>query len=264
MALDINAIKAKLNKLQNKNSKSNNLWKPSEGKQTIRILPYRENRENPFVELFFHYDFNGKTVVSPRSFGDPDPIYEFAMNLRKDGSRESYLQSKRFEPKMRTHVPILVRGEESEGVKYWAFGKLVYEQLLGYIADPDYGDITDIKTGRDIVVEFEKPETGYPKTTIRVKPNQTLAYDDPAKLKQMIEEQVPLSEIYEPKSYSELEKELTKYLDVDGDGSDVLEGSDMPAPEADSQKSEPVKVEKKVAAVVSDDVESAFDDLFNS
>lgn len=270
MALDINAIKAKLNKLQNKNSRSNNLWKPTEGKQTIRILPYKQNTDNPFVELFFYYDFNGKTLVSPRSFGDSDPIYEFAMNLRKQGDKESYKQSKEFEPKMRTHVPVLVRGSEGEGVKYWAFGKLVYEQLLGYIADPDYGDITDIKNGRDIVVEFEKQDGGYPKTTIRVKPNQSLAYDDAPKLKQMIDEQIPLDEIYTPLSYSELEQELAKYLDVDADevsgGGNDSEDEDSDA--HDDEDGVPAKEEKpsiatKIAEPVGD-VESAFDDLFNS
>ena len=34
------------------------------------------------------------------------------------------------EPKMRTYVPILVRGAESEGVKFWGFGKQVYTELF--------------------------------------------------------------------------------------------------------------------------------------
>jgi len=279
MGLDINAIKAKLNKLQNKNGKTANLWKPSEGKQTVRILPYKETPENPFIEMFFHYDFNGKTLVSPRSYGLSDPIYDFSMNLRKTGDKESYQQSKKFEPKMRTHVPVLVRGEESEGIKYWAFGKLVYEQLLGYIADPDYGDITDIKEGRDIVVEFEKPETGYPKTTIRVKPNPSLAFDDAAKLKSMFDEQIIVSDIYEAKTVSELELELTAYLNADDDS--ITDGT------ATSDNAVKVNEEAKTAAELRDDsapfksgvvqqsttapkkqitsdVEDAFDSLFNS
>ena len=54
---------------------------------------------------------------------------------------------------MRTFVPVVVRGEETEGVKWWGFGKTVYQELLSIIADPDYGDISDSMTGRDIVVE---------------------------------------------------------------------------------------------------------------
>ena len=55
---------------------------------------------------------------------------------------------------MRTFAPGVVRGEESQGVKFWGFGKTVYQELLSIIADPDYGDITDPVNGRDVVVEF--------------------------------------------------------------------------------------------------------------
>ena len=55
---------------------------------------------------------------------------------------------------MRTLQSVIVRGKESEGVKFWGFGKTVYQELLGVIADPDYGDITDFFTnGRDIGID---------------------------------------------------------------------------------------------------------------
>lgn len=262
MALDLNAIKSKLDKLQNKNTRQNMLWKPSPGNQTVRILPYKENPSNPFIELFFHFDFGGKNFVSPMSFGDDDPIYEFAMNLRKSGDRDSYIQSKKFEPKMRTYVPVLVRGEEGEGIKYWSFGKQVYEQLLGYIADPDYGDITHPETGRDVVVEFEKPDNGYPKTTIRVKPNQTKAFDDPVKLKEMIQKQPIITELYNPLSYSELETELQRYLN--GESSDSESGEQSPTTETVSVSEPKVQETKSTPTLETSEVESAFDDLFNS
>lgn len=262
MSLDISAIKAKLDKLQNKNTRQNLLWKPSPGSQTVRILPYKENPENPFIELYFHYDFGGKNFVSPMSFGDNDPIYEFAMNLRKSGDRESYLQSRKFEPKMRTFVPVLVRGEEGEGIKYWGFGKQVYEQLLGYIADPDYGDITHPETGRDIVIEFEKPETGYPKTTIRVKPNQTNAMEDVSRLKEHIQQQTPITELYTPQSYSELEEALNAYLNGESSTEDTSSQTQT-TPQSTSQPSETAKPQP-TATQASSDVEAAFDDLFSS
>ena len=72
--------------------------------------------------------------------------------------------------------PVVVRGEEGQGVKFWGFGKTVYQELLSIISDPDYGDITDQVSGRDVIVEFKTiEETGFsfPSTSIRVKPNQT-------------------------------------------------------------------------------------------
>jgi hypothetical protein len=258
MALDLNAIRSKLDKLQNKNTRQNMLWKPSPGQQTVRILPYKENPSNPFIELYFHFDFGGKNFVSPMSFGEDDPIYEFAMNLRKSGDRDSYIQSKKFEPKMRTYVPVLVRGEEGDGIKYWSFGKQVYEQLLGYIADPDYGDITHPETGRDVVIDFEKPDNGYPKTTIRVKPNQTKALDDAGKLKSMIQNQPIITELYNPLSYSELETELQRYLN--GESSDTQQVEESYQPQPVQKKEEP----KSSPILETSEVESAFDDLFNS
>ena len=41
MAINLDAIKAKLNKLQSQTTKQNNLWKPDPGKQIVRIVPYQ-------------------------------------------------------------------------------------------------------------------------------------------------------------------------------------------------------------------------------
>ena len=49
--MDINAIKSRLNQLQNTSSTANAFWKPQPGKSQIRITPYNENKDNPFVEL---------------------------------------------------------------------------------------------------------------------------------------------------------------------------------------------------------------------
>jgi len=49
--MDLTFIKNKLDTLQGKNKQSARFWKPSEGEQRIRIIPYKFNRENPFIEL---------------------------------------------------------------------------------------------------------------------------------------------------------------------------------------------------------------------
>jgi hypothetical protein len=179
MAIDLDAIKRKLSQLQTVGTRQNNLWKPEPGKQTIRIVPYQYDKENPFQELYFHYDLGKKNFLSPVTYGKADPVVEFAEKLKSSGNSDEWKLGKKLEPKMRTYVPVIVRGKESEGVKFWGFGKNVYTELLGFIADPDYGDLSDPMNGRDIVVEFTPAEGGaYPKTTIRVKPNATPLTDD--------------------------------------------------------------------------------------
>ena len=53
MSLNIAALKAKLNQFTKQGNTSEALWKPTEGKTTVRIVPWKDNRENPFIELYF-------------------------------------------------------------------------------------------------------------------------------------------------------------------------------------------------------------------
>ena len=136
--MDITQIKKRLNQLQTTTSTKDNFWKPQPGKTQIRIVPYTFNKENPFVEAFFHYGLGGnKTYLSPVTNGNAAPVAEFADKLTSTGNKDEWIQGKRLEPKMRTYAPVVVRGEEGEGVKWWGFGKTVYQELLSVIADPD-------------------------------------------------------------------------------------------------------------------------------
>ena len=214
--MNINAIKARLNALQNNTKKSDSLWKPAPGKYIVRIVPYKFNKDNPFIELFFHYNINNKTYLSPISFGRPDPIVEFAEKLKKLGDTENWKAGKKMEPKLRTFCPILVRGQENEGVKFWGFGKTVYEEILAIIADPDYGDITDPISGRDIVVEvLDGAEIGksYNETRIRVKPNQTKLSENQEVVSKALDNQKEITEIYSELTYAELKGILENWLD---------------------------------------------------
>jgi len=249
--MDLDAIKSRLNQLQN--TQTNAFWKPQPGKSQIRIVPYKYDKNNPFSELFFHYSLvPNKTVLSPLSYGRPDPVQQFADKLKSTGNKDEWIQGKRIEPKMRTFVPVVVRGEESEGVKFWGFGKTVYQELLGIIADPDYGDISDSTTGRDIVVERQTPaEAGnqYGKTTIRVKPNVTALSDDSNLLTKLLDEQPELKELYNEPTFDELKEHLSTFLNP----------SDNAGGET-STESEPEMVTTEASSNVEDD----FDKLFNS
>ncbi len=227
--MDLNAIKNRLSQLQTTNTRTSNLWKPQPGTQVVRIVPYKFNPDNPFIELYFHYDLGGKNYLSPVSFGRPDPIEEFAQKLKSTGSKDDYRLGKKIEAKMRTFAPVVVRGEEQQGVKFWGFGKTVYQELLSIIADPDYGDITDAVNGRDVAVEFKTAdETGknFPSTSIRVKPNQTPITEDAAVLDNIKDSQKEITEIYQELSYDDLTQALNDYLN--GGSNEVQEEKPEP------------------------------------
>lgn len=253
MAIDLNAIRNRLNTLQTKVTKTDNLWKPQPGKQQVRILPYVHNPSNPFIELYFHFGFGGKNIISPSSHGEADPILEFAEKLKSTGNRDDYQLSRKLTPKMRTYVPVIVRGEESEGVKFWGFGKNVYQELLGFFADPDYGDLTDPVNGRDITVEFKTAaELGktYPETYIRVKPNTTPISED-KNILEVVKDQIELPSMFKKVSYEEMEGMLKEWLDTG---------------EVTDKKQEPNAETKTETAATSpaSNVKEAFDDLFNN
>lgn len=271
--LDINKIKGKLASLSSTNSKQAHLWKPAPGKQVIRIVPYIYQLDNPFIELYFHYNFNNKSYLSPYSFGRPDPIVEFSDKLKSTGDKDEWRMGKKLEPKLRTYVPIIVRGEEGEGVKFWGFGKQVYQELLSIIADPDYGDITDYKTGRDITVEFKTAEESgknFPETLIRIKPNPVVVTED-KKVIELLKNQKNILDIFIEPSYDDLKNVLEKYLSDDNNtttSDEVLE-EDEEDVVSTTVKSKSVKetVENKEVKEVKktlNDIENQFDELFNS
>ncbi|MAH43126.1 hypothetical protein CL614_05405 [archaeon] len=218
-------------------------------------MPYKFNKDNPFIELYFHYDMGERNFLSPISFGRPDPIEEFATKLKTSGNKEDYKLGRKIEAKMRTYAPIIVRGDESEGVKFWGFGKMVYQELLSVISDPDYGDITDPVNGRDIVVDFKtSEETGraFPSTTIRVKPNQTPVTENTDVMRTVKETQKEITDIYQELPYDELKSALESWLKQEND----VEEDDL---NLDSIKNETSKNGEK-----KEDVSAAFDELFNN
>lgn len=262
MSLNIAALKAKLNQFTKQGNKDDSLWKPTEGKTVVRIVPWKDDKSNPFIELYFHY-LGNKTHLSPTSFGGRDPILEFAEKLSEGGDKESWMQSRAFRPKLRTYVPVLVRGEEEKGVRFYSFGKTVYQELLSIINDPDYGDITDVKNGRDIVVEYipqEKSDTNFAKTMVRPKPNQTPLADSAEKIEKFLSNQPDIRSLFKEPTYQELSTALAAYLGADE--SEVSEDTPAPAPtkspSATTTKSNEIKSTTSVKDMIDD-----FDEVFN-
>ena len=267
MAINIDKIRGRLNKLQNTSKRVDNLWKPTPGKTQVRIVPYKFNKENPFIELFFHYNINNRTYLSPQSFDRPDPIVEFADKLKRMGDKEDWKAAKKMEPKLRTYVPVLVRGEEGEGVRFWGFGKTVYQEILGYIADPDYGDITDPFNGRDITIEYTSAEdagTNYPVTTIRVKPNVTPLADNEDDMKGYIQNQTEITDVYEELSYNELKEVLESWLNPTDDSEEETDEPSTSTETLSTKAEEPTLSSDEVDKKKLDSVASAFDDLFSN
>ena len=199
------------------------LWKPKEGKQFVRIVPYKFNPEVPFIELKFYYKLGGNNYLAPCTFGKPDPILETIESLRSSGSNEEKEIATKLAPVTRTYAPIIVRGEEDQGVRFWGFGVQVYKQLLKLMTNTKYGDITSWTDGRDIEVEFHKESNkkgkdgkSFPETTILADPGTTPVVDPTRRdLMEKLKEQTDILTIFPLKSYDELKTAVEKWLNPD-------------------------------------------------
>ena len=156
------------------------------------------------------------------NFDTTDPILEFATKLRKSGDETNMELAKKLFPKLRIFAPVYVRGEEDKGVRFWEFGKMVYQELLGVMADEDYGDITDVASGRDITVEvIPAKETGkmFNTTTVRVKPNQTPLEAEASTVESLLDTQKEIIALYKRYEFDEMRDILHGFLkpeDADG------------------------------------------------
>ena len=222
--MDINSIRAKLNALQTQQSRpsgearKNVFWKPAVGKQTIRIVPSAYNKSNPFSELYFHYGIDKNPIISPTNWNEKDPIVEFAKQLRTSKDKESWRLARKLDPKMRVFVPIIVRGEEADGVKLWGFGKEIYMELLSMVEDEDIGDYTDIISGRDLnltTVGADTTGTGFNKTTVRARTKESTLTDDDTLLQTILNDQPEPLKVFSRMSFEDMKSVLQKWLAPD-------------------------------------------------
>ena len=220
--MDLSVLKQRLNSLQQKAAPQQKtdyttiFWRPSVGKQQIRIVPSAFDSKSPFTELKFYYGITNKVMISPLNFGEKDPIAEFATKLRAgEYDRENYILAKKLDPKTRIFVPVIVRGEEDKGVRLWQFGKQIYEELLSMAIDDEIGDYTNIVNGRDFTLETVGPEstgTNYNKTSVRPRMTSTALTEDSSLAEKWISEQPNPKEVFKRFTFDEMKSALVKWL----------------------------------------------------
>jgi len=216
MAIDMEKMRARQVALKNNgNGGSNRFWRPQDGEQTIRIVCSADG--DPFRDYWFHYNVGDQPgFLSPkRNFGEDCPLDNYVKQLWKEGSEESKRVAKKLGARQRFFAPVLVRGEESEGVKVWGFGKRTYETLLGLVLNPEYGDITDPETGTDLVIGYGKPAgASFPETKITPRRKSSPLHEDSERVVELMNDVPDFEEVFESgrKTVQEVEDILAAYL----------------------------------------------------
>lgn len=217
MAIDFDAIRRKVAELSGEGTRgTSNFWKPDVGVHTARLLPFKDNDGQPFKERYYHYGLGTRGFISLRYLGKQDPIQDLQGKLYDEGTPGARDMAKKLYPKMRGYCPVLVRDNEGVGVQMWAFSKMIYQQLLNIMLDPDYGDITDPLEGRDIKVTVIKKEGfKYPMVdSVMPRGKATNLSDDSATAKKWLGNVPDLDELTKDdfKTYEEVEKVINDWV----------------------------------------------------
>lgn len=240
--MDLKEIKKRLEQIstsqQEKTDYSKIFWKPATGKQVIRIVPSKFDPAMPFTELKFHYGISKSPMMALSNFGKQDPVEDFIKELKKTSEKENWSLAGKLTPKSRFFAPVIVRGEEDQGVRLWNFGITMYKALLQLASDEEVGDFTDPVNGTDITVT-QVAGTPYPETTIMPKRTNSPLSDDPKQVELWLTEQPDPKEVFRLYDYEFIKEQLKNYLEPTQDSS-----------ESDSEpgKSSSVKEEKTVEA----------------
>ena len=262
--MDLNQIKQKLESLQTQSSSNKGggkslFWKPSIGKQQIRIVPNKYNKSFPFTEMMFYYGIGQRVMASPMNWGEKDPIQEFAKKLRESGDKENWYLAKKLDAKTRIFAPVVVRGEEAEGVKLWQFGKEVYQAFLNLASDDEIGDYTEASAGRDIKLTTVGPEvTGTPYNSTSVGPSLKTSpiSSDQNVVKNILENQPNPMDVFKKHTFDEVKAGLQEFLSPDGEEDSI--SSEPSVPFDGEKKNYSLDTSRGKAKV------DQFDDLFKS
>jgi hypothetical protein len=217
-------MRKKLATLRGEGTREQSVWfKPDEGDQDIRIVPAPDG--DPLKEMYFHYNVGnhrGGIVCPKRNFGDDCPICEFASALWREGTDTNDEESKKLAKSLfvrnRFFSPVVVRGREDEGIKIYGYGKRAYENLLGYILDPDYGDITDTLEGTDISLTYTKPTQpgAYPQTNLKMRRNTSSLLEDRDAIPALLDSMPDIDSLFERQTPEQINAILDEQLAGDG------------------------------------------------
>jgi hypothetical protein len=150
-------------------------WVPDFGENTVRILPPKDG-ERFYREVGVHYRLVGSGMeFCPRVCRDLScPICEVVDELKKMKTSVAVQIVSRLAVVTRFLMNVIPIKEDAEkDIRQYLSPKSVWLGLLKIILDPEYGDITDLHTGRNVVIEKIQATGGFVNYSVRPKLRQT-------------------------------------------------------------------------------------------
>lgn len=199
-------------------------WKPQKyGKYTVRFLP-QQNPDGFFYKEAAQHKVGDNYFFCPKVEGDNCPIcntYRKLWDINTDASKEL---AREIKPRKQYLYNIIVKDEAGQTaedptkVQVYMSGKKLFDKLMDYFFDPDYGDLTDVEEGFDFVINKEQGAQGFPNyDNSRPRPKATPLHDDEDIIEEILGNVKNLDKEIEYKSESELEKALNSFIEDEKD-----------------------------------------------
>lgn len=185
------------------------------GEKRIRILPTKDG-SSPFVEVYFHevqVDGDWVKLYDPKQEGKRSPLNEVYEGLMMTGVEADKVLARQYRARKFYIVKVIDRENEQDGVKFWRFkhnskGEGVLDKIFPLFKNK--GDITDLKTGRDLIITLGLTKAGngreYTTITSIIPEDQTPLHADKEISKSWVNDELTWSDVYskKPEEYLEM------------------------------------------------------------
>lgn len=292
--MNLAELKAKMQHLNQRGAKRpNDIWKPKD-EHEVRCLPYPHS-EDPFLVLHFHYELGeSQSVLCPKAnSGEDCEVCEFAELLKSwktrdgedkdEGDRKADWELfKKIQSKPRVFIPVVERGKEAEGARFWGITPNQADQIIAFCTDRDRLEACGLNPddensalkaingpGKafDLKVSFAKPgEKGntksFPSIKIDIKFKPTPLLTDKEAQKKLLDSVKNINDVYQKVDSKEVSRILKVFLnssksEAKAEGGVEYNSSKKEAKPATSAKENAAKVGGRT-------VDEAFDEMISS
>ena len=126
-----------------------------EGRNIVRILPEVHSMDFFFQTVGRHYMPNKKNFYCSNFTSEGEltcPICELVSQLYKAGDKSSRALAGQIRVRKQYWMNVIDRSNESRGPLMLTPGVTIFNSIVAMISDPDWGDITDVDEGIDLII----------------------------------------------------------------------------------------------------------------
>lgn len=183
MALDLGRIKRR--QVETSRKSGGRFFKCSEGRNVIRLFPFEHVvTKQDVANGFFEKEQSGKTATEidrpverffPKggrpilSGGESDPRMKKYLKFARSSNAKDKEYARTISPSLQYFMNIVNMDDAEHKVVEFAAPKTVYNAILEYILDPDFGEGVLGARGRDFIITYDPTKEGSAKYSVKIR-----------------------------------------------------------------------------------------------